>query len=44
MHTMTERKAKSGTIDMKALLKGDEEFPPSVGADGTPGGARSGDD
>src|SRR3984893_8921312 len=26
MHTMTERKAKSGTIDMKALLRGDEEF------------------
>ena len=23
---MTERKAKSGTIDMKALLRGDEEF------------------
>jgi hypothetical protein len=26
MHTMTERKGKSGTIDVKALLAGDEEF------------------
>src|SRR5215470_3297151 len=26
MHTMTERKSKSGTIDVKALLAGDEEF------------------
>jgi transposase-like protein len=26
MHTMTERKRKSGTIDVKALLAGDEEF------------------
>src|SRR6266850_2576042 len=26
MHTMTRKKAKSGTIDMKALLRGDEEF------------------
>src|SRR6516164_150962 len=26
MHTMTERKIKSGTIDVKALLAGDEEF------------------
>ena len=26
MHTMTERKGKSGPIDVKALLRGDEEF------------------
>jgi transposase-like protein len=26
MHTMTEKKVKSGTIDVKALLAGDEEF------------------
>src|SRR6266496_1820181 len=26
MHTMTDRKGKSGTIDVKALLAGDEEF------------------
>src|SRR5215472_18953787 len=26
MHTMTQRKGKSGTIDVKALLAGDEEF------------------
>jgi transposase-like protein len=26
MHTMTERRSKSGTIDVKALLAGDEEF------------------
>jgi transposase-like protein len=26
MHTMTDRKGKSGTIDVKALLTGDEEF------------------
>jgi len=26
MHTMTEKKRKSGTIDVKALLAGDEEF------------------
>src|SRR3974377_131435 len=26
MHTMTERKGKTGTIDVKALLAGDEEF------------------
>jgi len=26
MHTMTERKSKSRTIDVKALLAGDEEF------------------
>src|SRR5215831_15655927 len=26
MHSMTERKGKSGTIDVKALLAGDEEF------------------
>jgi transposase-like protein len=26
MHTMTERQGKSGTIDVKALLAGDEEF------------------
>jgi transposase-like protein len=26
MHTMTERKVKSGPIDVKALLAGDEEF------------------
>src|SRR5438309_10470607 len=26
MHTMTERKVKSGTIDVKALLAGDEEL------------------
>jgi hypothetical protein len=26
MHTMTNRKGKSGTIDVKALLAGDEEF------------------
>src|SRR6202035_2484986 len=26
MHTMTTRKVKSGTIDVKALLAGDEEF------------------
>ena len=26
MRTMTERKGKSGTIDVKALLAGDEEF------------------
>jgi putative transposase len=26
MHTMTERKIKSGTIDVTALLAGDEEF------------------
>src|SRR6478672_2230704 len=26
MHTMTDRKVKSGTIDVKALLAGDEEF------------------
>jgi putative transposase len=26
MHTMTSKKAKSGTIDVKALLAGDEEF------------------
>jgi transposase-like protein len=26
MHTMTEKKGKSGTIDVKALLAGDEEF------------------
>jgi hypothetical protein len=28
MHTMTDRKVKSGTIDVKALLAGDEEFYP----------------
>jgi hypothetical protein len=27
MHTMTDRKRESGTIDVKALLAGDEEFP-----------------
>ena len=26
MHTMTGKKVKSGTIDVKALLAGDEEF------------------
>jgi hypothetical protein len=26
MHTMTEKKGKSGTIDVKALMAGDEEF------------------
>jgi transposase-like protein len=26
MHTMTDKKGKSGTIDVKALLAGDEEF------------------
>ncbi len=26
MHTMTKRQGKSGTIDVKALLAGDEEF------------------
>jgi putative transposase len=26
MHAMTDRKGKSGTIDVKALLAGDEEF------------------
>ena len=26
MHTMTDKKIKSGTIDVKALLAGDEEF------------------
>jgi transposase-like protein len=26
MHTMTERKVRRGTIDVKALLAGDEEF------------------
>jgi len=26
MHTMTKREVKSGTIDVKALLVGDEEF------------------
>jgi putative transposase len=26
MHTMTKRQAKSGTIDVKALLAEDEEF------------------
>jgi putative transposase len=26
MHSMTEKKGKSGTIDVKALLAGDEEF------------------
>ena len=26
MHTMTSKKVKSGTIDVKALLTGDEEF------------------
>ena len=26
MHTMTDRKVKSGIIDVKALLAGDEEF------------------
>ena len=26
VHTMTEKKGKSGIIDMKALLAGDEEF------------------
>src|SRR3984893_4964897 len=26
MHTMTKRQGKSGTIDIKALLRGDEEF------------------
>src|SRR5271165_7493556 len=26
MHPMTDRKGKSGTIDVKALLAGDEEF------------------
>src|SRR6201994_2098305 len=26
MHTMTSKKVKSGTIDVKALLAGDEEF------------------
>jgi hypothetical protein len=26
MHTMTDRKGKSGTIDVKGLLAGDEEF------------------
>ena len=26
MHTMTNRQGKSGTIDVKALLAGDEEF------------------
>src|SRR5439155_1139611 len=26
MHTMTKRQAKSGTIDVKALLAADEEF------------------
>jgi hypothetical protein len=26
MHTMTERRVKRGTIDVKALLAGDEEF------------------
>src|SRR3954449_6753590 len=26
MHTMTSRQGKSGTIDIKALLAGDEEF------------------
>jgi transposase-like protein len=26
MHTMKERKGKAGTIDVKALLAGDEEF------------------
>src|ERR1700756_666605 len=26
MHTMTEKRSKSGTIDVKALLAGDEEF------------------
>jgi Transposase, Mutator family len=26
MHTMTDRKGKSGTIEVKALLAGDEEF------------------
>src|SRR5262249_374685 len=26
MHTMTGKKGKSGTIDVKALLSGDEEF------------------
>src|ERR1700720_2982321 len=26
MHTMTSKKVKSGTIDVKAVLTGDEEF------------------
>ena len=26
MHTMTKRQGKSGTIDVKALLREDEEF------------------
>jgi hypothetical protein len=39
---MTERKVKHGTIDVKALLAGDEEF--LRGADGAAGGARSGDE
>jgi putative transposase len=26
MHTMTKRQGKSGTIDVKALLRADEEF------------------
>jgi hypothetical protein len=26
MHTMTDKKVKSGTIDVKTLLAGDEEF------------------
>ena len=43
MHTITDRKGKSGTIDVKALLAGDRS---SSGrwCGRAPGGARSGDD
>jgi hypothetical protein len=30
MHTMTSKKVKSGTIDVKALLAGNEEFLPAL--------------
>src|SRR5260370_180367 len=42
MHTMTKRQGKSGTIDVKALLRGDEEFLRALGRAALQGGLETG--